>query len=145
MNYGHIRHKHHGGGHERHEDTQYKGYIEDLIRKKQNDPIEFIKTLYSRHGIEGISSSKLRKFYNLIVGIDLDKDNLEKIRNALLKFRILLEYDYNRDKRIRNFHTAMSTYLDTVLLPISNEEELRTKIKEFRDVFEAIIAYSKNK
>ncbi|MGB9866206.1 type III-A CRISPR-associated protein Csm2 [Fervidobacterium gondwanense] len=88
-----------------------------------------------------INSTKIRKFYNHVKKLELDKD-VDITRN-LNKFVAMLMYDVGREGKpfLKDFASGMKEVVDVVKQ--KKGDELIKHYKYFVDFFESLVAYHK--
>ena len=103
------------------------------------DKVKFLKEIENFAKLK-ITSSQLRNLYDPLV--DMNFKNNSEVEQRLLKLRIMLEYAYKR-KTIKddNFYNCMKEVIEDT---IQNSRDQKI-VGNFLQMFESIIAYSKEK
>ncbi len=111
--------------------------------KSAEDYTEYLKTIERVAKNLEISTSKLRKLFEIIGSIrdDLDKrkGDIGKELNKLVKFRIILEYMKNKDPKVKWYKPLKE------LEEEARKNPTKEKLKMFVDNFEALVAFSREK
>jgi CRISPR type III-A-associated protein Csm2 len=109
--------------------------IRDLL---ESDKLQFLKEIEEFTRNINITQNQLRNLYDIIV--DLNIENTDEIDKKLLKLRILLEYAHKRSSiKDKIFYLCMKEVIEDTLKNKNN----KNKVNNFLQMFESIIAYSK--
>lgn len=95
-------------------------------------------------GFKKISTSQLRKFFGALKQIQADFEN-KKSDVVLLDAKLAYAVGRDVDKKTGKNTSKIKVFYDELSPLIKNIKEDKVKFKRFIDVFEAIVAYHKEK
>ena len=155
-NYGHnTQHNQNDRSDRNHESQDRRNYDNDNIF----DPIiKYLKNPengneYSLFSTDGIiyeifydmnGGSQIRKFYNSVVEITDQYNKMEVAKGKLARILPIIYYAKKRNLVDDLFLNFVKLSLKT-LNDINNEDDFKKSLRAFREVFQAVIAYSKEK
>jgi CRISPR type III-A-associated protein Csm2 len=113
-------------------------FAENLLEEKTNNQGK----KYAEIKLKKVSTSQLRKFFGALKQIQADFGN-KKGEIVLLDAK--LAYAVGRDVKSGKQESKIKEFYDLVSPMIKEINEDKTKFKYFVDVFEAIVAYHKEK
>ncbi|WP_456419289.1 type III-A CRISPR-associated protein Csm2 [Methanocaldococcus infernus] len=117
--------------------------LDKLDNKNALCLLEDLANAFGTLNLKNLSSSKLRKFYNYVILIDAENDRDWFVK--LVRLKSLIYYDYGREKNNRALEN-LKEFIEEAVKLISNaenEELMKTRFKNFKLFFEAIVAYHK--
>lgn len=137
--------------------TNYKKREEEIVNidaeiinyLKNPKSVELYKLFNEEDGIikkqfNVKGGSQLRKFYNTVVDINDKYENM-KLAKAKLAMILPIVY-YSKERKLLDRGNIISTFINQAvktLNDIDNESQFKESLKAFKNVFQAVIAYTK--
>ena len=137
--------------------TNYKKREEEIVNidaeiinyLKNPKSVELYKLFNEEDGIikkqfNVKGGSQLRKFYNTVVDINDKYENM-KLAKGKLAMILPIVY-YSKERKLLDRGNIISTFINQAvktLNDIDNESQFKDSLKAFKNVFQAVIAYTK--
>lgn len=107
-----------------------------VLKKLDSDKIGFLGDVEIFTAECRITQSQLRNLYDIIVSIEPSEK--EESRKKLVKARIMLEYAMKRNQIPSHFYSPVKCLIEDLLKSSDSK-----RLDDFRQLMEAIVAYSK--
>ena len=114
---------------------------EIILAYKRDEYKEFIN--YAEKFAENsknVSSNQIRQFYDEIIDIYENKNNVKEIKKGLTFLKVKLTYSQARKVITEDFSRNLQKFIDLV---INNSEDIEKNFKIFKEFMEAFVAYNK--